>query len=58
LQVTKDATDPSKNNFQLNPISDALWATKDMHLTRDNVVFYGLLMSNSKIAETLATQKK
>jgi len=56
LQVTKDVTDPTKNNFQLQPIKDALWAPKSLHLIKDNVVFYGPLMSNSKIAETIATK--
>jgi hypothetical protein len=57
LQVNKDATDPAKNTFQLNPTNQALWATQVLHLVKENVVFYGSLMSNSKIAETLATQK-
>lgn len=52
-QVTKDVKDPSKNNFQLQPIKDALWAPQSMHLIKDNVSFYGKLMSDSKIAETL-----
>ncbi|MCX6752715.1 MAG: hypothetical protein NTZ87_04440 [Candidatus Nomurabacteria bacterium] len=58
LQVTKDATDATKNTFQLNPISQALWAPKVLHLVKDNVVFYGPLMSTSKIAQTLAGQAK
>lgn len=58
LQVTKDPTDPTKNNFQLQPISEALWAPQELHLTRRNVVFYGPLLDTSKIAQTLAAQKK
>lgn len=58
LQVAKDATDQNKTNFQLNPLKDALWAPQSLHLVKDNVVFYGPLMSDSKIVETLATQKK
>ena len=58
LQVIKDEKDPTKSNFQLQPIKDALWAPKTLHLVKDNVVFYGPLMSNSKIAETLAGQGK
>lgn len=58
FQATKDVTDPTKNNFQLNPIKDALWAPKSLRLVKDNVIFYGQLMFDSKIAETLATQKK
>lgn len=58
LQVIKDTTDPEKSNFQLQPISEALWAPQMLHLIKDNVVFYGPLMSNSKIAEIIATQGK
>lgn len=58
LQVSKDATDPTKSNFQLNPTKDALWAPKSIHLVKDNVVFYGQLLPTSKIAETLAAQVK
>ena len=58
LQVTKDEKDPTENNFQLQPIKDALWAPKVLHFVKDNIVFYGPLMSNSKIAETLAAQGK
>ena len=58
LQVTKDATDPAKNNFQITPVSEALWAPKSLHLTRKNVVFYGSLLKTSKIAETIAGKGK
>ena len=58
LQIAKDATDPTKNNFQLNPIKEALWAPKKLHIMKDQVVFYGPLLPNSKIAETLAQQVK
>jgi len=58
LQVTKDATDATKSNFQLNPLNQALWAPQSLHLIKDNVVFYGPLSPTSKIAETIAAQKK
>ena len=58
LQVTKDEKDPTKNNFNLQPVKDALWAPKILHLVKDNVVFYGPLLSDSKIAQTLAAQGK
>jgi|SRR3989344_499533 len=57
FQVVKDATDPNKSSFQLQPTSEALWAPKSMHIIKDNVAFYGSLMSDSKIAETLAAKK-
>lgn len=58
LQVVKDEKDPAKSNFQLKPINEALWAPESMHLIKDNVAFYGTLLSDSKIAETLAAQAK
>lgn len=58
LQITKDTTDPTKSNFQLNPVSEALWAPRELHLMQKNVIFYGPLLSTSKIAQTLAEQKK
>lgn len=56
LQVTKDATDPTKSNFQLTPVKDALWAPESMKISKKNVVFYGRLEKTSKIAETLAAK--
>ena len=58
LQITKDAADPAKNNFQLNPIKDALWAPQVLHLVKDNIIFYGPLLSDSVIAKKLAEQGK
>lgn len=58
LQVTKDPTDATKTNFQLNPVNQALWAPKSIHLVKDNVVFYGPLLPTSKIAETITAQAK
>lgn len=58
LQVTKDTKDPTKNNFQLNPVNQALWAPSKLNLIEKNVVFYGPLLPESKIAQTLAAQKK
>lgn len=54
LQVTKNAADPSKNDFQLQPISQALWAPKVLHLVKDNVVFYGPVLPSSRIGEALS----
>lgn len=58
LQVTKDATDPTKNNFQITPVNDALWAPESLHIIKKNVVFYGKLQKTSKIAETIAAKIK
>ena len=57
LQITKDPTDPTKSNLQLNPINQALWAPEVMHLNKQNIVFYGLLSPTSKAAQTLAAKK-
>ena len=57
LQVIKDATDPNKSNFQLQPISEALWAPKSLHLMRKNIVFYGSVLPTSKIGEALAGKR-
>ena len=58
LVVIKDEKDSTKNNFQLQPIKDMFWSPKALHLVKDNIVFYGPLMENSKIAETLVAQVK
>jgi hypothetical protein len=58
LQVAKDAKDPNKSSFQLQPVRDALWSPEYMNLIKENIIFYGPLTANSRIAETLAAQKK
>ena|SRR3989338_2776140 len=59
LNTVADATDPKKTNFQLTPMSEALWAPeKSIHLVKDNVVFYGALSDTSSIAKTLAEKAK
>ena len=58
LAIGKDATDPTKNTFQLNPLKDTLWAPKYLNLNREQVVFYGPLEDNSSIAQKLAEQVK
>jgi len=56
LLVTQDPADKTKNNFQLNPIAEALWAPEYLQLTKENVVFHGPLLKTSKIAETLSAR--
>jgi hypothetical protein len=58
FQVVKDEKDPTKNTFKLQPLSEALFAPQSLHLVKDNVVFYGPLSPDSKIAQTLAEQGK
>ncbi len=58
LQVAKDEKDATKTNFQITPVSEALWAPESIHLVKDNVVFYGPLLPGSKIAQTIAAKGK
>lgn len=58
LAITKDATDPTKNNFQLNPISKMVWAPEKLVINSKNIIFYGPLDKTSKIAQALAEQGK
>ena len=57
LQLNKDTLDPSKNSFQLQPIAEALWAPKSLHLNKKNVVFYGTILPTSRIGQALAATK-
>lgn len=58
LGTAPDPADPQKSNFQLNPLTEALWAPKHLYLNKKHVVFYGPILPTSKIGETLAAQKK
>jgi hypothetical protein len=58
LQLIKDTADPTKSTFQLNPTKDAVWAPATLHLNRQNVVLYGPLSPDSKIAQKLAVPAK
>lgn len=53
LQVVKDTADPTKNSFRLSPIEDALWSPKELRIMEEQVVFYGPILPESKIAEAL-----
>lgn len=56
LQVTQDSNDPTKTNFQLQPMNDAYWAPESIKLTKEQVVFYGRLKEDSRIAQVLKEQ--
>lgn len=58
FQAVKDPTDPTKSNFQINPLKDALWAPTKIYINQSQVLFYGPLSDSSKIATTLAQQAK
>lgn len=58
FQVVKDSTDPNKSNFQLQPLSDAMWAPKKLILNKDNIIFYGPIKDDSKIVQTLVGRGK
>jgi hypothetical protein len=57
LQASKDVADPTKSNFQLQPVNQTLWAPKSMYINRKNIIFYGELLPNSRIVETIKAQK-
>ena len=42
-----------KTSFQLTPLKDALWAPKKLYLNPKQVVFYGPIEENSKVAEAI-----
>lgn len=58
LQVVKDEKDPAKSNFQMTPLSEAIWAPKTLYLNSKQVVFYGPVSETSKVAETIKNAKK
>jgi len=56
LQVVKtqaDETQEVKSNFQLTPISEALWAPEYLNLSRLQVIFYGPIKEDSQIGEAI-----
>ena len=58
LQITKDPKDQTKNNFQITPLTNALWDPKKIYLLREQVIFYGPLSETSAAAEALRTRQK
>ena len=59
LNTVADSTDPKKTNFQLTPMSEALWAPDgEIHLVKDNIVFYSALSDTSSIAKTLTEKAR
>jgi len=51
LQTTQDPS--GQNTFQLVPLSEALWATKEIRLNRDQIVFSGPIMEKSRVVEAI-----
>lgn len=58
LQVIKDSQDPTKSNFQLQPLKQMIWSPKELYFEKNNILFYGPLEETSRIAETLRQNKK
>lgn len=64
LQIVKkpaegeEATAEPKTSFQLTPLKDALWAPKKLYLNPKQVVFYGPIEENSKVAEAIRGASK
>ena len=53
LQIKRDPDDAAKVTFQLTPTTETLWAAPILFLNKDQVVFYGQLGPDSKIAQSL-----
>ncbi len=53
FEIVRDPKDATKTNFQLSPLTEAIWAPKTIYLNPKNVVFYGPIGDSSKIAEAL-----
>jgi len=53
LQVLKDPNDSTKNNFQLAPLSEALWAPRILYLNHDQIVFSGPMNESSKVVQAI-----
>lgn len=53
LQIVQDPKDPAKTTFRLSPTAETLWASPELFLNKDQVVFYGPIGPDSKIAQTL-----
>lgn len=54
--ITTEASEQegeSQTNFQLTPLTDALWAPKELYLNKDQIVFYGPIEETSRVVETL-----
>ncbi len=58
LQIVKDKDDPTKSNFQISPLKEALWSPTKLYLNSKQVVFYGPVSETSKVAETIRGAKK
>jgi flagellar basal body-associated protein FliL len=54
----EEVTGETKTSFQLTPIKDALWAPKKLYLNPKQVVFYGPVEENSKVAEAIRNAAK
>ena len=53
FQTGVDPQDPSKTTSQLIPISDAVWAPKELHINRNQVIFHGPLTESSQLLDAI-----
>jgi len=64
LQVVKkpgaetDEGVQEETQFQLTPLKDALWAPKKLYLNKEQVVFYGPVREDSRVAEAIREASK
>ena len=58
FQAVPDTADPNKKNFQINPLTDALWAPEYVSFNKGQVLFYGPLLEESQIFQTIKNSVK
>jgi hypothetical protein len=60
LQVVKNTSETGQEttNFQLTPLKDSLWSPKNLYLNKKQILFYGPVSENSKVAEAIKNAKK
>lgn len=57
FESIQDPIEQGRTNFQLTPVKSFLGAPEVMHLVKENVVFYGPLRDDSRVAENLVQQE-
>ncbi len=58
LQVVQALDDPTRTDFQLTPLSNAIWAPTKIYLDSDQVVFYAQVGESSRAAQILQAAAK
>lgn len=55
MQVTKAKTETGEeqSNFQLTPLNEFLWSPTELHVNRDQIIFYGPVDENSGVGKAI-----